>query len=68
LGYVDDDPLISFRIASALVFSVGCNRGPITIAGFIVTISNPLSLENFQAASSASVLDRTYHCCQRMNN
>lgn len=57
-------PLIKFKIAAELVFSVGCNNGPITIAGFMVTMSIPFSFTNFQAASSANVFESTYHCCE----
>ena len=54
-------PLIRYLIISALVLSVGCSNGPMTIPGFIVTKSIPLSFENFHAACSASVFDKTYH-------
>lgn len=54
-------PFIKFKISAALVLRLGCRRGPITIAGFIVTMSIPLSFANFQAASSANVFERTYH-------
>lgn len=57
-------PFIKFKIAAELVFSVGCNNGPITIAGFMVTMSIPFSFTNFQAASSANVFESTYHCCE----
>ena len=60
-------PFIKFKIAAALVLSVGCNRGPITIAGFIVTMSKPFSFTNFQAASSANVFERTYHNWKKNN-
>jgi len=52
-------PFIKFPIAAALVLSVGCKRGPITIAGLIVTMSMPFT--NFQAVSSAKVSKSTSH-------
>lgn len=59
-------PLITFKTAAALVLSVGCNRGPITIAGLIVTMSIPFSFTNFQAASSAKVFESTYHSWRKL--
>ena len=53
-------PLIKLKTAAALVLSVGCKRGPITIAGFMATMSMPFSFENFQAKSSAMVFETTY--------
>ena len=55
-------PFIKFKIAAALVLSVGCKRGPITIAGLIVTMSIPFSFANFQTFSSANVFESIYHC------
>jgi len=40
-------PFTKFAIAAALVFSVGCKRGPITKPGLIVTISIPFSFHEF---------------------
>ena len=55
-------PFIKFKTIAALVLSVGCKRGPITIAGLIVTMSIPFSFANFQAFSSANVFESEYHC------
>lgn len=57
---VEHIPFITFNIAAALAFSVGCNRGPITIAGLMVTMSIPFSFTKFQAASSAKLFDSGY--------
>ena len=54
-------PLIKLNTAAALVLSVGCKRGPITIAAFIETNCISFSFANFHAAFSANVLDSTYH-------
>jgi len=54
-------PLTKLKTIAALVLSSGCKRGPITNAGFIVTMSMLFSFTNFQAASSAKVFERLYH-------
>lgn len=53
-------PISNCKMAALLVLSAGCNKLPITIAGFIVTISKALSFTNFHAASSANVFESTY--------
>lgn len=44
----------------AVAWRFGCKRGPITAAGLIVTMSILFSVANFQADSSAKVLESTY--------
>lgn len=54
-------PLIKLKMARALVLRVGCRRGPMTIAGLMVTMSMPFSFAYFHAASSAKVFESGYH-------
>uniref|UniRef100_A0A2P2J9K3 Uncharacterized protein MANES_S060300 n=2 Tax=Rhizophora mucronata TaxID=61149 RepID=A0A2P2J9K3_RHIMU len=55
-------PLLKYSaISSTETLKVGCNRGPVTSPGLIVTMSILFSSENFQAASSAKVFERKYH-------
>lgn len=46
---------------------VGCKIGPITIVGCNTTKSIPFSPAYFQAASSARIFDKTYHCYSNQN-
>ena len=51
---------INFDIAVELSLSDGCKSGPITTAGLRAIMSMLFSFANFQAASSAKVLESVY--------
>lgn len=59
-------PVKYLRMASELVFNVGCRRGPMTMAGFMVTNSILCSFANCHAARSARSLESWYHICRQI--
>jgi len=60
-------PFMRFKIKATVSLRVGCNMGPITMPGFIETMSMSLDLQNLQAASSAKIFEMIYHFCTNTN-
>lgn len=57
-----------FRITSTEKLRFGCNGGPSTNPGCIVTKSISFSFENLQAASSAKVFESAYQFWKKIRD